>query len=171
MQAKLKQLLTLIERLAEGHHELADLIGRQREAMRRARPRDLDELGGRIESAVLAIGELELARRGLCDALAPALGLAVSNGAPLKLAALNERVSGPLAGRLRDAADRLAGQIQRVRDAERVNRRVAGRMSDFFNDLLGEIARLGRETGCYDPSGRKTLSEVPTGPTCISTVG
>ena len=158
MEKDLASLEQMIERLADRHERLGELVDAQRVAIRRADPAALADAGGRIESLVGEIARLETARRQLCQRLAPRLGLSTDQAARARLTTISERVGGRWGARLRRAADVLADRLDRVGRSGRVNQAVASRLSEFFGDLFGQIARLGRETGCYDARGRRTLT-------------
>ncbi|MCG3179008.1 MAG: hypothetical protein BIFFINMI_01338 [Phycisphaerae bacterium] len=171
MQKLLTQLTTTIEDLARLHGELADAVAQQREAMRKADPAAMESSGGHIQKLVNRICELELHRRQQCERLSEGLGLDGPQADGLRVRDLARRLGGPSGTKLSQAADRLAHRLDDVSRAQRVNHRVAERMRDFFGQLFGEIARVGRETGCYDGTGRRAISRQPITPGCFSAVG
>ncbi len=171
LETDMQELDGLIGQLAEAHERLAKLVERQREGLRRADAGALASAGAAIEAQVRQVAGLESARREACLRLGPRLGLAGGEAAGAKLEQLASRAGGPWAGRLRQSAGRLARQMERVRRAGRVNQTVAGRLAGFVGELLGQLGRLGRETGCYDARGRRSLAREPVGVNCFSAVG
>lgn len=158
-------------RLASGHGRLAELIDEQRRAIRKADPRALAEIGFAMDSQLRELVELEKGRRELCQQLAGQVGLDTASAGRMKLDAFCQRAGRRWAQRLRDAAGQLASQLQRVAKAGRVNMDVARRLSDFCGELLGQVSRIGRETGCYDASGRRALAREAIAAGCLSIVG
>ncbi len=101
MENELAELERLIGRLIEHHDRLADLVDRQRAAMRRSDGTALADLGGRIEALVGRIAQLESDRRRVCRKLGPRLGWSADQAARARLAAISDRVGGAWGRRLR----------------------------------------------------------------------
>jgi hypothetical protein len=157
--------------LAGGHDRLVGLIERQRQAIRKANPELLAEVGLRIDAEVRELARIESARRDLCQQLAAAHGIDLAAPGAMRIETFCRRAGDRWGRRLRLAAAQLAGQVERVARAGRINIHAAGQLSSFCGELMGEVARVARDTGCYDSRGRRALARQPVAASCFSAVG
>ena len=147
------------------------LIERQRQAIRKANPELLAEVGLRIDVEVRELALVESARRELCQQLAAECGLHPAGPGAVRLEPLCQAAGERWGRRLRLAAAQLAAQVERVRRAGRVNLHAAGRLSEFCGELMGQVARVARDTGCYDARGQRSLARQPIMASNFSAVG
>ncbi len=157
--------------LAGGHDRLVALIERQRQAIRKADPELLAEIGLRIDAEVRELARIESARRQLCQQLAAVYGIDLAAPDGMRIETFCRRAGERWERRLRLAAAQLAAQVERVRRTGQINMYVAGQLSSFCGELMAEVARVARDAGCYDARGRRTLARQPIAAGGFSAVG
>ena len=121
MNKTIEKLLEVLEQEAQLYGELAGLLGKEREAMRRLDMARLEEHLGTKAVILGRIVQLEKERAGLASTLAAEQGWA-GEKAP-SLLDLLRRIPAPWAGRLMEVRLRLRQFVERVGEGTDSNRR------------------------------------------------
>ena len=139
--SKVAQLEAILSRQLAEHQQLLSLIGRKRQAVRRADHRLVVDCCRQENRRVQKIGELEKARLSLTGELT--LMLAPGVAEPMRLRPLAELVSEPARGRLLVLRQQLCSLMAQVRRdagvAQRATETLARHMQGIVQTISGAI--------------------------------
>jgi hypothetical protein len=156
------QLIDLLEatltQSIQWQDQLAQLLERKRDALRRGTASDVGNLG-RLETGVVqAIGQLEQRRSEIVKRLSTTL--APEAGETLKMRDLAERLPEPHRGRLLVTRVRLVEAMQRVAERTSVVRRASEALVQHVNGLIRTIGVVSHGGAAYGQTGRVSNAPV-----------
>jgi len=141
---RIRDLQALIGELCELHDDLAALIQKKIDSMKRSDLKGMQELGAEESAVVERIHEREGLRRQLTDAVAEEMGLGPRSGRDLSVTELASHLKAEQAERLVDSAAGLRERVERVARINQVAGVISREVVRHLNWILGAVGR-GRD--------------------------
>ena len=149
--SKVAQLEAILARQMEEHQQLLNLIGRKREAVRRADHHLVVDCCKQENQRVQKIAELEKVRLGLTGELT--LLLVPGAAEPMRLGDLAQRLVEPMRGRLLILRQQLRQRIEQVRHEASIAQRATELLARHMQGVVQTISSAISGGAAYSRSG------------------
>jgi len=152
IQQRIDALEQTLRHLIDEHVALGRLIAQKQQALRDAKPVDVENCCIMENQHVQRIGEFEKARQGLLGHLTGAW--APDAAEPLTLIEIAQRIDEPQRGRLLVLRQQLREQIKQVQHANAVAHRATEGLLNHVQGVIRQVQRLVADTGTYRANGQ-----------------
>ena len=142
-------LITLMGTLETIHGDLAGLMQRNVEAMRRADVEGLTELGAKEIALTQRLRERDAMRRQVLERIGKSLGLNAARARTLTVSQLTMHLDGPQRTKLMAAARKLRTEVFRSARTNRIAGAIAREVLEHMRWVFASVRRLGQEGNEY----------------------
>ncbi len=169
VEARIRDLLSLLDELAGLHEDLADRLTQRLKAMKTDDPSALTTGLAAEEELVQRIRGREGLRRQLMDQLGKQWGMPVAAARKMTVSQIAARLDGIEAEKLAELAARLTRATERITRWNRVHGHTARRMLAHTNFVLQAMRPVSRQPHAYTDDGRAAAMRSEAG--ILETVG
>ncbi len=155
---RVSDLVVVLDRLADLHGELQTLLCAKLEAMRRADHETINRNLAGEQACIRRIEEQDGLRKQLMMLVGHALGLSAEESRILSIRRLAERLSTSNAERLTPVAGRLREAVESVAGLNRMIGIVSRDLLSTLGEVFDALKTSGDSVGIYGESGRVVLS-------------
>ncbi len=152
MDEQLRQLERHLRELLAEHDGMLELIRRKRQALRTARPAEVDRCTRAENRHVQRIGQIEKERQRVVAALTQSIAPQAQR--PLRLGQIADAVGEPTRGRLLTLRQMIHQRIDEVRHESRVTRTAMEGLLNHVQGMVQSIVQHVGGGGTYERRGR-----------------